>query len=149
MENQLFYRNKFNRMEIIMPLSETDQERVNVSFEHGVKNFTEEDLEKVKADSEIAKKKSSYLGDQFETFKVMWALLQDYWNGDYKNVPWKLIAAIGFAVAYLVSPIDVIPDFIPILGFVDDAAVFALTLAAFQSEIDTYKEWKAKQTPKK
>ena len=55
------------------------------------------------------------------------------------------LAAIGFAVAYLVSPIDVIPDFIPILGFVDDAAVFSLTLAAFQSEIDTYKEWKAQQ----
>ena len=128
-----------------MALDQNDQERVKASFEHGAENFTPEDLEKFKADSATAEKKSFKLGDQFETFKVMWALLQDYWKGDYKNVPWKLIAAIGFAVAYLVSPIDVIPDFIPILGFVDDAAVFSLTLAAFQSEIDTYKEWKAQQ----
>lgn len=131
-----------------MALSESDQERVNASVEHGAKSFTEEDLKKVMADSATAEKKSLSLGDQLETFKVMWALIQDYWNGDYKNVPWKLIAAIGFAVAYLISPIDVIPDFIPILGFVDDAAVFALTLAAFQSEIDTYKEWKAQQKKK-
>ena len=132
-----------------MALSKTEQERVEASVTEGAKNFSPKDLEKVMADKDIAEKKSSSLGDQFETFKVMWALIQDYWNGDYKNVPWKLIAAIGFAVAYLVSPIDVIPDFIPILGFVDDAAVFALTLSAFQSEIDTYKEWKAHQIEKK
>lgn len=128
-----------------MALNENDQERIKASVEQGGKNFTQEDLKKVMADSATAEKKSSYLGDQFETFKIMWSLLQDYWNGDYKNVPWKLIAAIGFAVAYLVSPIDIVPDFIPILGFVDDAAVFALTLAAFQSEIDKYKEWKEQQ----
>ena len=131
-----------------MALNENDQERIKASVEQGGKNFTQADLKKVMADSATAEKKSSYLGDQFETFKILWSLLQDYWNGDYKNVPWKLIAAIGFAVAYLVSPIDVVPDFIPILGFVDDAAVFALTLAAFQSEIDTYKEWKEQQNKK-
>ena len=131
-----------------MALNENDQERIKASVEQGGKNFTQEDLKKVMADSATAEKKSSYLGDQFETFKIMWSLLQDYWNGDYKNVPWKLIAAIGFAVAYLVSPIDIVPDFIPILGFVDDAAVFALTLAAFQSEIDKYKEWKEQQNKK-
>ena len=131
-----------------MALNESDQERVKASVQHGVENFSQDDLKKVMADSATAEKKSSYLGDQFETFKVMWALLQDYWNGDYKNVPWKLIAAIGFAVAYLVSPIDVVPDFIPILGFVDDAAVFALTLAAFQSEIDDYKKWKSQRNGK-
>lgn len=131
-----------------MPLNETDQERVKASFENGAKNFSQEDLKKVMEDSATAEKKSANLGDQFETFKLLWALLQDYWKGDYKNVPWKLIAAIGFAVAYLVSPIDVIPDFIPILGFIDDAAVFSLTLAAFQADVNTYKEWKEKQNTK-
>ena len=107
-------------------LSESDQERVNQSFVHGVESFTEEDLEKVKADAETAEKKAEFLGKQFENFKLMWSLLQDYWAREYTDVPWKLIAAIGFAVAYLVSPIDVIPDVIPFVGFVDDAAVFAL-----------------------
>ena len=126
-------------------LNENDQERVNQTFAKGVESFTEADLEKVKADAETAEKKAKVLGKQFENFQVLWSLLQDYWAGKYTSIPWKLIAAIGFAVAYLVSPIDIIPDFLPIIGFVDDAAVFALVISTFQSEIDDYKEWKKKQ----
>ena len=126
-------------------LNESDRERVDQAFEIGVSKFTEDDLNKVKDDAVIAESKSRYLGKQFESFRVMWALLQDYWSGDYTSVPWKFIASIGFAMAYLVSPIDIIPDFLPVLGFVDDAAVFALVVSAFQSELDEYKKWKEDQ----
>lgn len=125
-------------------LNQNDQDRINQTFEAGVSNFTEEDLNKVKEDAEIAESKSQHLGKQFESFGVMWSLLQDYWAGNYTSVPWKLLASIGFAVAYLVSPLDIIPDFIPVLGFVDDAAVFALVVSAFQSELDDYQAWKKK-----
>ena len=126
-------------------LNENDQQRVNETFEKGIEDFSEADLEKVRKDGDVAEEKSSKLGAQFESFKLTWGLLQDYWAGNYKNVPWKLLAAIGFAVTYLVSPLDVIPDFLPIVGFVDDAAVFALVVSTFQSELDTYKEWKKQQ----
>ena len=126
-------------------LNESDQERVSQTFEKGVETFTEEDLEKVKADAETAEKKAKFLGGQFESFQLTWSLLQDYWAGKYTSIPWKPIAAIGFAVAYLVSPLDIIPDFLPVLGFVDDAAVFALVVSSFQSELDAYKEWKNNQ----
>ena len=126
-------------------LNENDQQRVNETFEKGIENFSEADLEKVRKDGDVAEEKSSKLGAQFESFKLTWGLLQDYWAGNYKNVPWKLLAAIGFAVTYLVSPLDIIPDFIPVLGFVDDAAVFALVVSSFESELDTYKEWKKHQ----
>ena len=36
------------------------------------------------------------------------------------NTPWAPKAICIFIVAYALSPIDLIPDFIPILGFVDD-----------------------------
>ena len=126
-------------------LNENDQERINQSFELGVDSFTEEDLDKVKASSETAEKKSKSLGEQIEAFQLLWSLLHDYWSGKYRAVPWKLIAAIGFAVTYLVSPLDVIPDYLPILGFVDDAAVFSLVISSFQSEIDAYRKWKKSQ----
>ena len=126
-------------------LNQNDRERVNETFSKGVESFSEADLEKVRKDSAVAEEKSSKLGAQFESFKLTWSLLQDYWAGEYKNVPWKLIASIGFAVAYLVSPLDIIPDFIPVLGFVDDAAVFALVVSSFQSELDDYKAWKKQQ----
>ena len=126
-------------------LNESDQERVSQTFEKGVETFTEEDLEKVKADAETAEKKAKYLGGQFESFQLTWSLLQDYWEGKYTSIPWKLIASTGFAVAYLVSPLDIIPDFLPIVGFVDDATVFALVVSSFQSELNAYREWKKKQ----
>ena len=126
-------------------LKKSDQEKVNQAFEFGVSTFTEEDLDKVKNDAEVAESKSKHLGKQLESFRLMWSLLQDYWAGNYTTVPWKLLASIGFAVAYLVSPIDIIPDFIPVLGFVDDAALFALVVSAFQSELSDYQEWKEHQ----
>jgi len=125
-------------------LNKTDRERVDQTFEHGVNNFTEEDLNRVMENAETAKKKSSHLGKHLESFQLMWSLLQDYWAGNYTAIPWKFIAAIGFAMAYLVSPLDVIPDFI-VLGFVDDAAVFGLVVSAFQSELEKYKAWKENQ----
>ena len=126
-------------------LNESDQERVSQTFEKGVETFTEEDLEKVKADAETAETKAKSLGGQFESFQLTWSLLQDYWAGKYTSIPWKLIASTGFAVAYLVSPLDIIPDFLPIVGFVDDASVFALVVSSFQSELSAYKKWKKKQ----
>ena len=126
-------------------LNSEDRERVNATFEHGADSFSEEDMEKLKTERETAERKSTHLGEQIESFRLTWNLLQDYWSGDYKNIPWKLAASVGFAVTYLVSPLDIIPDFLPLLGFTDDAAVFALVISAFQSELDTYKDWKDKQ----
>ena len=127
-------------------LNDTDRERVGETFERGVNDFTEDDLNRVRENAETAEKKSTHLGQQIESFRLTWSLLQDYWAGAYTAIPWKLTAAIGFAMAYLVSPLDVIPDFI-LLGFVDDAAVFGLVVSAFQSELEDYKEWKKNQNP--
>jgi uncharacterized membrane protein YkvA (DUF1232 family) len=127
-------------------LNDTDRERVGETFERGVNDFTEDDLNRVRENAETAEKKSTHLGQQIESFRLTWSLLQDYWAGAYTAIPWKLTAAIGFAMAYLVSPLDVIPDFI-LFGFVDDAAVFGLVVSAFQSELEDYKEWKKNQKP--
>ena len=47
------------------------------------------------------------------------------------RVPWYAKAAGACVVAYALSPIDLIPDFIPVLGFVDDIILlpFAIALA--------------------
>ena len=125
-------------------MNNINRERVNRAFRNGTENFSEKDLHKVMANSAKAEAKAGKLGEQFENFKLLWSLLKDYYNKQYPNAPWKLVASIGFAVAYLVSPIDVIPDVLPIVGFVDDASVFALVIKAFESDINAYKIWKNK-----
>ena len=44
------------------------------------------------------------------------------------RVPRRAKAALAFAVPYLASPIDLIPDFIPVLGQLDDALVVIAVL---------------------
>lgn len=126
-------------------LSEQEKERIHAAYEHGVKEMTPEDLDKVLADEKNARKKARNLKGFFEEFRLLWSLLHDYKAGRYRNVPWKFIAAIVFALVYLIAPVDVIPDFIPLVGYIDDTAVFGLLLAGFRSDIDAYRRWKESQ----
>ena len=42
------------------------------------------------------------------------------------RVPWYAKALAGFVAAYALSPIDLIPDFIPVLGYLDDLLIVPL-----------------------
>lgn len=45
-----------------------------------------------------------------------------------KRVPRPAKWLLGLAIAYMLSPIDLIPDFIPVLGYLDDAVVVPLLI---------------------
>ena len=38
----------------------------------------------------------------------------------HKATPWYAKAVLGITLIYALSPIDLIPDFIPVLGYLDD-----------------------------
>jgi uncharacterized membrane protein YkvA (DUF1232 family) len=44
----------------------------------------------------------------------------------YPKTPWYAKISIGIVIAYALSPIDLIPDFIPILGYLDDLLILPL-----------------------
>jgi len=118
--------------------------------EHGKRQskFSEDDMNRVfdKADELKSKfEKQSKLSKFFEEFKLLFSMLKDYYNRKYTEVPWYIISSIGAALLYVVSPIDLIPDFLPVVGYIDDAAVFAFCLNQVRSEVEKYKEWKSNQ----
>ncbi len=77
-----------------------------------------------------------------ELAKVMFGMLKDYRKGLYTNVPWFTIAAIAFGFLYVLNPFDLIPDFIPGLGYIDDMAVLTFGLRFIESDLHNYLDWK-------
>jgi len=72
-------------------------------------------------------------------------LLSDYFAGIYQNLPLATIVAVLGGLLYVVLPIDILADFIPVLGWLDDAAVVAFIVAAEQNDVKEYLVWKKQQ----
>ena len=85
-----------------------------------------------------------YLNDLCEIFE----LLRDRVTGRYKEIPWRTIAALTGALIYALSPIDLLLDFIPGIGFLDDAIVIGLAVKLAQPDLDKYREWKVASNEK-
>lgn len=77
--------------------------------------------------------------------EVIYKALQLFYVLQKPNIPLKAKATIIGALGYLISPIDIIPDFIPVLGFSDDAAAVAVALAVVSAYIDDEVNAKAKE----
>ena len=70
------------------------------------------------------------------------AFVRDYRRDRYRDVPFRSIAAAVFALLYVLSPVDLIPDFIPVVGYLDDAAVVGLCLSMLEHDLARYKAWR-------
>ena len=64
--------------------------------------------------------------------KLIYKALQLYYVAQSPDCPVKVKAGIYGALGYLISPIDLIPDIVPVAGYTDDAAAIALALALAQ-----------------
>ena len=77
-----------------------------------------------------------------DKIEISISMIKDYISGNYKNVPWKVISAIGASLLYLLLPFDAIADFFPLIGLLDDAFIIGLCIKSFNDEIEKYREWK-------
>lgn len=76
--------------------------------------------------------------------KLLMELIKDWMKGDYIDLSKNTVIMIIASLIYLVSPIDLIPDFL-IGGFLDDAFVIAYVVKKTSDELKAYKEWKGMQ----
>ena len=120
-------------------------QKIERTYAEGRDKFSQDDLNKLMENAEKIQKKGEKLRSFFKEFTLLWELLEDYKKGHYTQVPWKFIAAAGFAVFYLLNPLDIVPDVLPFFGYLDDASVFGLVLAGFKSEIEAYRRWKTEK----
>jgi uncharacterized membrane protein YkvA (DUF1232 family) len=85
---------------------------------------------------------TSLLSRLFEDFKLLFFLIRDYWKGTYRDVSIRSILIFTAAIIYILSPIDIIPDFNLGVGQIDDAAVFFLGLTFLEKDLYKYKDWR-------
>ncbi len=76
-----------------------------------------------------------------ENVRELYALFKDSVKGNYKLHPAN-VAMIGGGLLYFILPADLIPDFIPIVGYFDDLAVLTTIMNSLKGEINTYRSWK-------
>ena len=72
-------------------------------------------------------------------------MLSAWVKGDYRNISTKSIIAVVAALIYFVNPLDLIPDFIPVIGQIDDIFVLGYLIKMLNKEIERFMAWEKEQ----
>lgn len=77
-----------------------------------------------------------------DNMKEAFNYVSDVFSGRYKDYSMTALITLVVGMVYVVSPIDIIPDFIPIVGFTDDITVFLFVLKSVNDELERYRKSK-------
>lgn len=92
---------------------------------------------------------NSYLEPFSEDLMLFMSLIKDYYKGDYRKIPFRTLSAGVVGAIYTLNPIDLIPDSIPFIGYIDDALVLKFCLKQARKDLQKYKSWKQEQSDAK
>ena len=117
--------------------NEKDVQKIFDDFD----NYTQEDADKVMNNADRIEKivSNGTLSKFMKDVKLYFKMLSDVFSRRYTRVPKGTVAAIVGTLLYVLSPVDVIPDVIPVVGYLDHAAVLALCLKFAKRDVDEYK----------
>lgn len=69
-------------------------------------------------------------------------LIDDVRDGTYRDLPWRSVAIVSAGLLYSVSPADLIPEFVPFLGALDDMVVMAFATRWIERDLRDYCRFK-------
>jgi uncharacterized membrane protein YkvA (DUF1232 family) len=128
------------------------KKRLEAEFAQAVKSAKSyvDDPQRLQALYQEATKEAAALPR--EPFRDMWPYLQTmlrmiraYYRGEYRGVSEPTLVVIVAAIIYVISPLDVIPDAIPTIGFLDDATVLALAVRRTRQDLDDFMTWETER----
>lgn len=68
-------------------------------------------------------------------------LVKAYASGQYRAIPWKSLLSIVAVLLYFVNPIDLIPDFLPLIGLADDVALTLWLFRSLGKDLAAFEAW--------
>ena len=88
------------------------------------------------------------VGGILSEIPVLILLVKAFIEKKYLEIPIGSVIAIVGALIYFLSPVDLIPDLLPAIGLVDDAAVLTLAFKFVHDDVVEFKTWREKNQPK-
>ena len=92
-----------------------------------------------------AKAKQAKLKGVWADLQTLFRLLKAWQKRSYTKVPWKTILYIVAALIYFINPFDLVPDFIPGLGLVDDLSILTFVINSVKNDIEEFKKWETEE----
>lgn len=76
-----------------------------------------------------------------EKVTLLGGLIKAYATGEYRQIELPNLLKIIAGFIYFVSPIDIIPDFLPYIGLTDDVALLMFIINSIDSELSKFQQW--------
>jgi uncharacterized membrane protein YkvA (DUF1232 family) len=127
-----------------MTNEEIDEEFKNIS--NG--EYSESDYAAVEMKEDYVNSLASKgpLSKSIDNIKTLFSMLKERNSFEMSSATKGIIAG---SLLYVISPLDLVPDIIPVVGLADDAAIITATVAAIAGEIVKYKSRRDDNTEKK
>ncbi|WP_119731740.1 YkvA family protein [Thermomonospora amylolytica] len=77
-----------------------------------------------------------------ERVRAVPGLLRDTARGDYRGLGHRRLALLLIALVYVLSPVDVLPEFLPLIGVADDLGVVMWAVATLVAATGDYIDWR-------
>lgn len=74
--------------------------------------------------------------------RLVLELMDDFKSGQYRSIPWRYVAMLSAVALYAVSPADIVPEYIPVLGSLDDVVLMALATRLARDPLRAYCSFK-------
>jgi uncharacterized membrane protein YkvA (DUF1232 family) len=81
------------------------------------------------------------IGRLWSDLPLLVRLLKAWKSGSYRGLSVRTLASMAAALLYVLSPVDLVPDFIPGIGMIDDVVVLALLLQSLAQDLAAFRAW--------
>jgi uncharacterized membrane protein YkvA (DUF1232 family) len=81
------------------------------------------------------------VGNPIQRAKALPRLWKAWRSGNYPELPRSQVVLWAVALVYVVSPIDLLPEFLPVIGVTDDAGVLVWLLSSLSIASGAFLRW--------
>ena len=73
--------------------------------------------------------------------EVVFRMLKAYYNKEYRGISSRTLGLLVLGLLYFVLPVDFVPDFIPVVGYIDDLTVILAIFKSLNTDVEKFLEW--------